>query len=195
MGVVDSILAERGNNIFVISSDMVPELKVDQSLAHNGVCLTVEKLLVAEKKYQVTAINETLEKTMLGDLKKGERINLERSLLSNGRVDGHFVQGHVDTCGTILEIKELEGSWEYFVKYPPEFESLVVNQGSIALNGISLTIARSLPAQHVISVCIIPYTSVHTNIGDWQVGNRINIEFDVLGKYVKKILSTGSLAQ
>lgn len=189
IGEVQKIITTGGNQTFVISSELVTELRPDQSLAHNGVCLTVEKVSLEEKTYQVTAIQETLEKSMLGTLAVGDKINLERSLLANGRVDGHFVQGHVDSCGEIVEIERQEGSSEYYIEYPAKFEAWIVSKGSICINGISLTVAKSLPEKHVISVCIIPYTIEHTNISDWKTGDKVNLEFDVLGKYVQKIIS------
>ncbi len=188
VATVDEIHEESGNRTFLLSSSIAPELTVDQSVSHNGVCLTVERILPQESKYQVTAIAETLKKSMLGDVKPGDRINLERSVGVNARFDGHFVQGHVDTTGVVDEIRLLEGSREIFIAYQPEFELLVVPRGSISLNGISLTIATSEPENHRISVAIIPYTIEATNIGDWKKGTRVNIEFDILGKYVQKIL-------
>jgi riboflavin synthase len=188
VATVEEIQERSGNRTFLLSSSIADQFTIDQSVSHNGVCLTVEKILPEESKYQVTAIAETLKKSMLGDVKRGDRINLERSVGVNARFDGHFVQGHVDTTGTVHEIKLLEGSREIYIAFNPEFESLVVPQGSVSLNGISLTIASSDPKKHLISVAIIPYTIQATNIGDWKIGTRINIEFDVLGKYVQKML-------
>lgn len=188
MAEVKEIQENGGNKTFFLKSSITPELSVDQSVAHNGVCLTVEKVDPGNMVYQVTAIEETLTKSMLGDVKIGDRINLERSVGVNSRFDGHFVQGHVDTTGVVEEIRILEGSREIFISYPAEHESLVVPQGSICLMGISLTLASTDPAKHMISVAIIPYTLEITNIGDWKKGDRVNIEFDVLGKYVQKIL-------
>lgn len=186
--LVKKIESRGGNKTFFLQSDLAKELSVDQSVSHNGVCLTVEQVLPESDEYRVTAIEETLTKTMLGDLKEGDLVNLERSVGVNSRFDGHFVQGHVDATGVLTEIKKLDGSTEFFIQYDPEHEDLIVPQGSISLMGISLTIASSDPEQHRISVAIIPYTMEVTNIGNWKVGDRINIEFDVLGKYVKKIL-------
>lgn len=187
-GTVKEINANGGNKTFIVTSRLAPELKVDQSLSHNGVCLTVEAVHASDSTYQVTAIEETLTKSMLGDVVAGSRINLERSVGVNNRFDGHFVQGHVDSTGVVEEIKELDGSWEFTISYAPEFENLIVPQGSITLMGISLTIAHSDPVKNQISVAIIPYTYDNTNISNWKKGDRINLEFDVLGKYVAKIL-------
>ena len=191
IGVVDQVEENSGNRVFTIRTSFLSELKSDQSLSHNGVCLTVEQINSENGNYQVTAIAETLEKTMLGNVKSGDRINLERSLAANARVDGHFVQGHVDTRGNVIDIITLDGSWEYFIEFSEDFEDLIVPKGSICVNGISLTVVKSDPQKHFFSVCIIPYTHQVTNIGDWKKGDPVNIEFDVLGKYVKKIMSLG----
>lgn len=188
MASVDEIRENGGNKTFILSSKIASELSVDQSVSHNGVCLTVEKVFSDNNQYQVTAIEETLTKSMLGDLKLNDQINLERSVGTQSRFDGHFVQGHVDCTGILNEIKTHDGSYEFFIQYSPEYEDLIVPQGSICLMGISLTIASTNPQENIISVAIIPYTFEITNISDWKIGDRINIEFDVLGKYVKKIL-------
>lgn len=189
IGRVSEIRKEGTNRTFTVSSELTVELKVDQSLAHNGVCLTVERIDISQDSYQVTAIAETLQKTMLGAVKSGDRLNLERSLRVDALVDGHFVQGHVDTTGTVDEIIELEGSREYHISFPGEYESLIVPRGSICVNGISLTVAQSDLRNHRFSVCIIPYTHEHTNVADWRVGDAVNLEFDILGKYVQKIFT------
>ncbi len=190
MAKVSNITVSGGNKTFTLESTLTSELSIDQSVSHNGVCLTVESTNPEQKTYNVTAIEETLNKSMLGDLKIGDRVNLERSVGVSSRFDGHFVQGHVDTTGVVDEIRQLEGSREIFIKYDAEHEDMIVPKGSISLMGISLTIASTDPEKHRISVAIIPYTIEATNIGDWEVGDRINLEFDVLGKYVKKILGT-----
>jgi len=188
-GIIEDIEADRENRIYTIASNIAPELKVDQSLAHDGVCLTVEKVDLEKKQYQITAIAETLNKTNLTQKRKKDRVNLERSMSVDSRIDGHFVQGHVDGTGTVEQIEDQDGSWEYFIRFPADFEDLIVSKGSIALNGVSLTVVQSQPKEHIFSVCIIPYTYDVTNISDLKIGDRVNLEFDILGKYVQKILS------
>lgn len=192
--VVKSIEDRGGNRVFHLETDIASEFRPEESVAHNGVCLTVEN--VADRLYQVTAIPESLQRSMLGKLAVGDRVNLERSLPAGGRLDGHFVQGHVDATGEVQRVIEPEAgtdvadsSWEFFVRYAAEYEALIVEKGSICINGISLTVARNDPAEHTFSVCIIPYTWEHTNVKQWSVGTTVNLEFDVLGKYVQKILS------
>ena len=181
-GVIKQITEQNGNRTFFIESSLGPELKVDQSLAHNGVCLTVES--IQGNVHQVTAIQETLHKTTLGDWKPGETVNLERSLQWNGRLDGHMVQGHVDSTGICSEVLNLEGSWQYRLSFPEKFAALVIEKGSISLDGISLTIFNV--AATAFSVAIIPYTYEHTNIKELVPGKRINLEFDMMGKYVQR---------
>lgn len=168
------------NKTFWINSPVSQELKVDQSVAHNGVCLTVEE--VKDGMHRVTAIAETLDKTNLGNWEKGHTINIERCLLMNARLDGHMVQGHVDTTGTCIKLKELDGSWEYTFQFPTEFAGLLVEKGSIAVNGISLTVFNV--AKDHFSVAIIPYTYEHTNMQAVKEGTTVNLEFDIIGKYV-----------
>ncbi|MFN6037103.1 MAG: riboflavin synthase, partial [Bacteroidota bacterium] len=158
----------------------------DQSVSHNGVCLTVSAL--NEKSYEVTAIQETINRTNLGKLKAGDELNLERCLLANGRFDGHVVQGHVDETAVCSKIKDLNGSWEFIFEYSKESKNMTVEKGSICVNGVSLTVVRS--EKNIFSVHIIPYTYEHTNFKHLQEGNKVNLEFDVLGKYVQKILAT-----
>lgn len=175
------------NCTFRFESNITHELKIDQSLAHNGVCLTVES--VSEESYTVTAIDETLKKTNLGDLEPGQHINLERCLKADGRFDGHIVQGHVDLTGTLSEVIDQNGSYKLFFRYPPESGHITVEKGSICINGISLTVVDSGPGS--FSVAIIPYTWEHTNLKDLNPGDRVNLEFDILGKYMQKILASG----
>jgi riboflavin synthase len=170
------------NRIFWIQSPLSTELKVDQSLSHNGVCLTVEE--IKEGMHRVTAIEETLRKTNLGSWKTGDLVNLERCLVMNGRLDGHIVQGHVDATATCLERKELDGSWEFPFRFPEKFAALVIEKGSISLNGVSLTIFNV--TENEFTVAIIPYTFTHTNLGQLQPGDLVNIEFDMVGKYVDR---------
>lgn len=174
---------QNGSNVdFVFESDLAQELKIDQSLSHNGVCLTVTG--ISENTYTVTAIQETLQRTNLGKLKPNQLVNLERCLPANGRLDGHIVQGHVDCVGTIDEIHDLDGSWMIFVSHSPE-AGLTVTKGSVCLNGVSLTVVDSFA--DAFSVAIIPYTWEHTNLSKLTPGDSVNIEFDILGKYMKKM--------
>lgn len=183
MGMVESIEKEGSNSIFWLNSPLSNTFKIDQSVAHNGVCLTIDQL--SEDKHRVTAISETLEKTELGSWKVGALVNLERCLVMNGRIDGHIVQGHVDCTATCLEKIDKDGSWEFRFLIPPQFSALIIEKGSICLNGISLTIFNVSIDE--FSVAIIPYTFTHTNIGTIEVGMRVNIEFDIIGKYANRI--------
>jgi riboflavin synthase len=168
------------NRSFRVSTSISNELKEDQSVSHNGVCLTVEK--AANGTHTVTAVQETLQKTTLGNWGAGKWINLERCLAANGRLDGHFVQGHVDTTGTCIDKKALDGSWEFRFEFPEKFAPLVIEKGSIALNGISLTIFDVTLNQ--FSVAVIPYTYEHTTMQYLHPGEKVNLEFDMVGKYV-----------
>ena len=183
IGQIQSIEAQGTNKSFRIASPLSPELKVDQSLSHNGVCLTVEA--VQDGLYQVTAIDETLKKTNLGAWQTGDLINLERCLVMNGRLDGHIVQGHVDTTATCMERTERAGSWEFRFAFPAQFAHLVIEKGSICLNGISLTVFN-VKKKH-FTVAVIPYTFEHTNINRIFPGNKVNLEFDMIGKYVGRL--------
>ncbi|MFT4016957.1 MAG: riboflavin synthase [Agriterribacter sp.] len=180
IGSIISIENKGTNRIFQVQSAISAELKPDQSVSHNGVCLTVEK--VQGNIHQVTAIHETLVKTNLGNWKAGDLVNLERCLTPNGRLDGHFVQGHVDTTATCIEKTALEGSWQFRFEFAGKFARLVIEKGSIALNGISLTIFDV--TQQQFSVAIIPYTFEHTNMHRLNTGDSVNLEFDMVGKYV-----------
>ncbi len=184
LGTVKSIKTEGSNRHFEIDSDISHELKIDQSIAHNGVCLTTVK--VDDDRHWVTAIDETLQKSNLGSLKPGDRVNLERCMLNNGRFDGHIVQGHVDQTGVVRSIKEEEGSWLYDIDYDASAGNVTVEKGSITLDGISLTCFNS--GDHGFTVAIIPYTYEHTNIHQLRVGDKVNLEFDVIGKYVQRLL-------
>jgi riboflavin synthase len=163
------------------STPLTSELKVDQSIAHNGVCLTV--VAIDGNQYSVDIIPETLAVTNFGELSKGDRVNLERAMISGGRLDGHMVQGHVDAKGTVSSIQD--GYWHF--SYPPKFDPLVVMKGSICINGVSLTVTHS--AKGTFGVALIPYTLEHTNLGDLKAGDSVNLEFDILGKYVQKNLA------
>ncbi len=179
-GIVKQIVTSGTNKSFVIESNISNELKVDQSLSHNGVCLTVVEL--GPGSHRVTAIEETLKKTNLGELAEGAMLNLERCMVMNGRIDGHIVQGHVDDTATCTDVVQKEGSWEFEFEFDPKFSALVIEKGSICLNGISLTIFDV--KQKAFKVAIIPYTFENTNIQFIQPGSSVNIEFDVIGKYI-----------
>jgi riboflavin synthase len=185
LGTIEDVKSTGTNKTFWISSSLSPEFKVDQSISHNGVCLTVEE--VQGNRHRVTAIAETLQKSNLGHWETGGLVNIERCMLMNGRLDGHIVQGHVDTTGICIEKKELDGSWEFRFRFPAQFGALVIEKGSISLNGISLTIFNV--SDNEFSVAIIPYTYEHTNIKTIQPAATVNIEFDMMGKYVSRILS------
>ncbi len=182
LGKVQGIEQEGSNVHFTIESDISNELKIDQSIAHNGVCLTVVKQ--ESNQHIVTAIQETLERSSLGGIKVGSTINLERAMLANARLDGHIVQGHVDTTGTCVSVEEVDGSWYYTFKYQPTEELLLVDKGSICINGVSLTVVN--PVDNCFSVAIIPFTYEHTTFHALKPGDTVNLEFDVLGKYIAK---------
>jgi len=184
IGRVEEIITSGTNKTFWISSPLSHELKVDQSISHNGVCLTVEAL--QDHRHRVTAIAETLQKSNIGHWQKGDLVNLERCMIMNGRLDGHIVQGHVDTTATCTQSKELDGSWEFRFRFPDQFTTLVIEKGSISLNGISLTIFNV--SANEFTVAIIPYTFEHTNIQNILPGTTVNLEFDMVGKYVNRFL-------
>ncbi|MBU6158082.1 MAG: riboflavin synthase [Bacteroidetes bacterium] len=180
MGTIESILPSEENLSFIISSPISRELKPDQSVAHNGVCLTVES--VEGNQHRITAVKETLDKTNLGSWKVHDKINLERCLSLSDRLDGHIVQGHVDCTGICIQKSAAGGSWVYSFEIPKEHAGLIVEKGSICLNGISLTLFDV--QTHQFSVTIIPYTFEHTSIQQVEVGHQVNIEFDIIGKYI-----------
>lgn len=181
-GKIISIEKKGTNASFWIESPLSAALKVDQSLSHDGVCLTVE--VIEGSKHRVTAIEETLRKTNLGSWSEGKSVNLERCMIMNGRLDGHIVQGHVDATATCIDYQVLEGSWEYRFEFPDGFGQLVIEKGSIAVNGTSLTCFK-VDKNH-FSIAIIPYTFEHTSIHQVTIGSIVNIEFDILGKYVQR---------
>ena len=183
-GTVEEVLESGTNKTFNVKSKIATELKTDQSVAHNGVCLTVEK--VKNGLHQITAIAETLLKTNLGRWKTGTIVNLERCMTMNGRLDGHIVQGHVDTTATCTNATAKDGSWEYSFLFNEKFASLIIEKGSITLNGISLTIFNV--TNNSFMVAIIPYTYEHTNMKQLQTGDTVNIEFDMIGKYVNRMI-------
>ncbi|GAA3955364.1 riboflavin synthase [Pedobacter ginsengiterrae] len=184
LGEVTAIKTEHTNIHFTIASAISHELKIDQSVAHNGVCLTVVAL--NDGNHTVTAIDETLSKTSLGQLKVGSKINLERCMQMNARLDGHIVQGHVDQTAICIKREELDGSWEYRFKYDASSGNVTVEKGSACVNGISLTVVNSQSDE--FSVFIIPYTFEHTNLQEVQVGDTVNLEFDIIGKYVARLM-------
>jgi len=183
LGIVKNLASDKDNLHITIESNITPELKIDQSVAHNGVCLTVVDL--NQKNYTVTAIQETLEKSALGNLEIGDTVNLERAMKLGDRLDGHIVQGHVDQIGTCTAVTELNGSWIFTFEYDPNHENITIEKGSITVNGVSLTVVNSHKNQ--FSVAIIPYTYLHTNFNTFSKGSLVNLEFDVIGKYVARI--------
>jgi riboflavin synthase len=187
VGEIVEITKEQGNLNVQVAAAMTSELKIDQSVAHNGVCLTV--VAIDDRSYQVTAIQETLEKTNLGNLSVGDSVNLERGMKLGARLDGHIVQGHVDQTAECVAIKEESGSWVFTFKYDPSLGNITIEKGSITINGVSLTVVNS-EIDH-FSVAIIPYTYEHTTFKDLKKGNTVNLEFDVIGKYVKRLTQIG----
>lgn len=178
-------LRKEGSNLHItLDCSLTNEFKVDQSIAHNGVCLTV--VHIKDRQYTVTAIDETLIKTNLSDIKVGDILNLERAMLMNGRLDGHIVQGHVDQTATCIEVEEQDGSWIFTFQYDPSLGNVTIEKGSICINGVSLTVFRSLEDR--FSVAIIPYTYENTGFKTIKSGDLVNLEFDVIGKYVKKLM-------
>ncbi len=182
LGTIINLDKDRDNLHLTVKSSLTPQLKIDQSVAHNGVCLTV--VSKTEDSYVVTAINETLRKTNLSDLSNGDNINLERAMILGSRLDGHMVQGHVDQIGICSNVKEENGSWRYDFTYDPSLGNLTIEKGSITINGVSLTVIDS--KQNGFSVAIIPYTYENTVFKSLKKGDKINLEFDVIGKYVKR---------
>lgn len=187
VGIVEKIKKEGANSSFLVKSALSEELKADQSVSHNGVCLTVTAL--ESGAHWVTAIRETLQKSTLGRLALHSEINLERCMLNNGRFDGHIVQGHVDQTGVIQSIKDQGGSWLMEIEYDPSYGNITVEKGSIAVDGVSLTCFNS--RENAFSVAIIPYTFEHTNFHRLHVGDSVNLEFDIIGKYVRRLLTPG----
>lgn len=186
---VVALQSDKGNLHLTMKCSFVNELKIDQSVAHNGVCLTVVSM--TEDTYTVTAIKETLERSNLGNLKVGDKVNLERSMLMNGRLDGHIVQGHVDQTAVCAEVKEADGSWYYTFEYAFDKEMaqqgyMTVEKGSVCVNGVSLTVCNS--QQNSLQVAIIPYTHDNTNFCQIEKGTVVNLEFDIVGKYISKMM-------
>ena len=184
IGVVSNLKTELENLHITIKSSITPNLKIDQSVAHNGVCLTVVE--INNNEYTVTAIKETLDKTSIGSLKLNDKVNLERAMKLGDRLDGHIVQGHVDQTAECIAIKEENGSWVFTFKYDSALNNITIEKGSITINGTSLTVVNS--KKDTFSVAIIPYTYEHTNFNTFKNGTLVNLEFDVLGKYVAKLI-------
>lgn len=184
IGIVSNLKSEFDNLHISIKSKMTSELKIDQSVAHNGVCLTV--VAIDNDVYTVTAIKETLDKSSLSHLVVNDKVNLERAMILGDRLDGHIVQGHVDQTGTCTEVKEENGSWVFTFKYDSSLNNITIEKGSITVNGTSLTVVNS--KKDSFGVAIIPYTYEHTNFNTFKVGTIVNLEFDVLGKYVAKLV-------
>lgn len=185
LGEIKNIVREGGNLHITLEAEMTPELKIDQSLAHNGTCLTV--VSIAKNTYTVTAIQETLDKTNLGDLSVGDLVNLERCMKMGGRLDGHIVQGHVDKTAVCTNVKTEDGSWVFSFEYSKNNASeITVEKGSITVNGTSLTVVDS--KDNGFSVCIIPYTYHNTCFKNLKKGDKVNLEFDIIGKYVARIM-------
>ncbi|MBQ3538935.1 MAG: riboflavin synthase [Bacteroidaceae bacterium] len=185
---VTKLVKEQENIHFTLTCSFVDELKIDQSIAHNGVCLTV--VAIENNTYTVTAMRETLERSNLGTLHVGDKVNVERSMIMNGRLDGHIVQGHVDQTAECIEVRDAEGSWYYTFRYKHDAEMaakgyLTVDKGSVCVNGVSLTVCN--PTDDSFTVAIIPYTYEHTNFHTIEVGTLVNIEFDIIGKYIARI--------
>lgn len=186
LGIVQDVNNENDNLHISVQSSITNDLKIDQSVAHNGVCLTV--IAIENDVYTVTAISETIQKTNLGDWKIGDSLNLERAMLLGSRLDGHIVQGHVDQTGICKEVREANGSWYYTFEYDKKLSNITIEKGSITVNGVSLTVVDS--KENEFSVAIIPYTYEHTNFKNFKVGTKINLEFDVIGKYVSRLYDT-----
>lgn len=185
LGKIKNIEKEGDNFHITITCDFTSELKIDQSVAHNGICLTVVK--IDGNDYTVTAIKETLEKTNLKNAKVGDVVNLERAMVLGTRLDGHIVQGHVDQTGVCTEIVEEDGSWYFTFKYDSSFKNVTIEKGSITINGTSLTVVNS--KDYEFSVAIIPYTYEFTNFHTFEIGTEVNLEFDVIGKYVSRLMN------
>lgn len=183
LGTVKQLTTVKDNLDITIESTITNQLKIDQSVAHNGVCLTVVE--INDDQYKVTAIKETLDKTNIGDLQINDIINIERAMKLGDRLDGHIVQGHVDQTAICTEATETNGSWLYTFEYDPKLNNITIEKGSITVNGVSLTVVNS--QKNSFSVAIIPYTYEHTNFKQFKIGTKINLEFDVIGKYVKRL--------
>jgi riboflavin synthase len=183
LGIIQEIKKEKDNIHITMNTTITGELQIDQSVAHNGICLTV--VAINDTFYTVTAIDETIKKTNLGSWQEGDSVNIERAMKLGDRLDGHIVQGHVDQTGTCIATEETNGSWLYTFEYDETQNNITIEKGSITVNGVSLTVVNSKKNQ--FSVAIIPYTHEHTNFNSFKVGTKINLEFDVIGKYVARL--------
>ncbi len=183
LGEITNLVSEKENMHITVRSSVSSELKIDQSLAHNGVCLTVVAL--AEDTHTVTAIKETIDKSNFGELKVGDKINLERAMKLGSRLDGHIVQGHVDQIGRCTSVQETDGSWFYTFAYDEKYNNITIEKGSVTINGASLTVVDS--KKNSFGVAIIPYTYEHTNFHSFKINDTVNLEFDVIGKYVARL--------
>ena len=186
LGIVKKIENEGSNRHITVASSFVDELKIDQSVAHNGVCLTVVNINHENKTYKVTAVDETLRKTNLGDFVEGDEVNLERGMLLNTRLDGHIVQGHVDGTAVCTSITNENGSWKFVFENDGAARNLLVEKGSVTVNGVSLTVVDA--GDYSFSVAIIPYTMQHTTFKNLKRGHTVNVEFDIIGKYVARLM-------
>ena len=185
LGIIKNMETQQDNMNVTVSSSLTHELKIDQSLAHNGICLTI--IDINDKEYTVTAISETIAKTNLSEWRIGDEINLERAMKLGDRLDGHIVQGHVDQKGNCTTFEETNGSWYFTFEYDPSLNNITIEKGSITVNGVSLTVVNS--NENEFSVAIIPYTFEHTNFKNIKVGTIVNLEFDVIGKYITRLHS------
>jgi len=185
LGTVAKVEKHQTNLELYVESSLASELKIDQSVAHNGICLTVVEIF-GDRTYRVTAIDETIAKTNIGDLKEGDKVNIERCMTMGARLDGHIVQGHVDQIGVCEGVEEQDGSWIYSFSYDPSLGNVTVEKGSITVNGTSLTVVNSVEGG--FSVAIIPYTYENTVFHNLRKGDRVNLEFDVIGKYVARMM-------
>jgi len=190
LGIVTNLEHEQENLHLTIGSKVTHELKIDQSVSHNGICLTVVQ--IKDDTYTVTAIKETLDKTNLGNLKIGDKVNIERAMKLGDRLDGHIVQGHVDQTAVCNSIKDVDGSWVFTFEYDTAFNNITIEKGSITVNGVSLTVVDS--KTNMFSVAIIPFTYEHTNFNTFIAGSIVNLEFDVVGKYIKRLYDINAVS-
>ena len=190
LGIVIKLENEQGNLHLTMRSKITHELKIDQSVSHNGICLTVVK--IEDDTYTVTAIKETLDKTNLGELKTGDQINIERAMKLGDRLDGHIVQGHVDQTAICKSIEDVDGSWVFSFEYDKSLNNITIEKGSVTVNGVSLTVVNSKANE--FSVAIIPYTYEHTNFNTFTKGTVVNLEFDVVGKYIKRLYDKNTIS-
>ena len=190
LGIVTKLKNEKENLHLTMRSKITHELKIDQSVSHNGICLTV--VHIKDDAYTVTAIKETLDKTNLGDIKTGDHVNIERAMKLGDRLDGHIVQGHVDQVAVCKSVEEVEGSWVFTFEYDKALNNITIEKGSITVNGVSLTVVNS--KANTFSVAIIPFTHEHTNFNTFTAGTVVNLEFDVVGKYIKRLYDINAIS-